>query len=196
MAHTLADSLRCEVPVLFASTEGQTALIAIRLAAVLPTNTASTARPSMCPRRRPRPSTGAACAARSSARRYTSAGIRSPRRDSYTLMPRTSTRCRRRSSRSASSAASKNRHEVEEAERIAKAFPAAHGWKPSHHPVGGRTTGLSRIQLPDSIRDQTHREEGRRTDGHEPRPRADELGGGRSPGPGDGHGDSARAAVA
>ena len=35
MAHTLAETLRCEVPVLFASTEGQTALIAIRLAAVL-----------------------------------------------------------------------------------------------------------------------------------------------------------------
>jgi menaquinone-dependent protoporphyrinogen oxidase len=35
MAHTLAESVRCEVPVLFASTEGQTALIAIRLAAVL-----------------------------------------------------------------------------------------------------------------------------------------------------------------
>jgi menaquinone-dependent protoporphyrinogen oxidase len=37
MAHTLAlaDSIRCEVPVLFASSEGQTALIAIRLAAVL-----------------------------------------------------------------------------------------------------------------------------------------------------------------
>jgi menaquinone-dependent protoporphyrinogen oxidase len=28
------------------------------------------------------------------------------------------------------SAASKNRNEVEEAERIARAFPAAHGWKP------------------------------------------------------------------
>src|SRR5512134_2958143 len=35
MAHTLAEPLRCEVPVLFASSEGQTALIAIRLAAVL-----------------------------------------------------------------------------------------------------------------------------------------------------------------
>ena len=35
MAHTLAEPIRCEVPVLFASTEGQTALIAIRLAAVL-----------------------------------------------------------------------------------------------------------------------------------------------------------------
>jgi menaquinone-dependent protoporphyrinogen oxidase len=35
MAHTLAEPVRCEVPVLFASTEGQTALIAIRLAAVL-----------------------------------------------------------------------------------------------------------------------------------------------------------------
>ncbi len=35
MAHTLAEPFRCEVPVLFASSEGQTALIAIRLAAVL-----------------------------------------------------------------------------------------------------------------------------------------------------------------
>src|SRR5688572_11317406 len=35
MAHTLAEPLRSEVPVVFASSEGQTALIAIRLAAVL-----------------------------------------------------------------------------------------------------------------------------------------------------------------
>src|SRR5262245_26954591 len=58
------------------------------------------------------------------------------------------------------------------------------------HPVGRGTARVPRIQHVHSLRDQTDCEEGGRTDRHEPRPRAHELGGRRTHGPRDGDGDS------
>ena len=131
MAHTLADSLRCEVPVLFASTEGQTALIAIRLAAVLHHEhgldsqaiDVSTPEAQTIDWSRVR---GALVGASLHAGRHQKSAARFVHAHAADLNAVPSAFF------SVSlSAASKNRHEVEEAERIAKAFPAAHGWRPS-----------------------------------------------------------------
>lgn len=131
MAHTLADSFRCEVPVLFASSEGQTALIAIRLAAVLHYEhgldsqaiDVSTPEAQSIDWSRVR---GALVGASLHAGRHQKSAARFVHAHAADLNAVPSAFF------SVSlSAASNHRHEVEEAERIARAFPAAHGWRPS-----------------------------------------------------------------
>jgi menaquinone-dependent protoporphyrinogen oxidase len=130
MAHTLAESLHCEVPVFFASNEGQTALIAIRLAEVLHHHGLDSQAIDV--------STPDAAAFDWSRVRGALVGA------SLHLGHHQKTAERFVHAHAAAlnavpsaffsvslSAASKNPEEVEAADRIAKAFPAAHGWKPS-----------------------------------------------------------------
>ena len=129
MAHTLADAIRCEVPVFFASTEGQTALIAIRLAEVLHERgldsqaiDVSTHEAASIDWTRVR---GALVGASLHVGKHQKSAARFVHAHAADLNAVPSAFF------SVSlSAASKNRNEVEEAERIARAFPAAHGWKP------------------------------------------------------------------
>ena len=130
MAHTLADLIRCEVPVLFASTEGQTALIAIRLAAVLHEHgldseaiDVSTSEAEAIDWSRVK---GVLVGAslhmgrhQKSAARFVHAHVAE-----LNALPSAFFSV-------SLSAASKNPEEVAEAARIAHAFPAEHGWKPS-----------------------------------------------------------------
>jgi menaquinone-dependent protoporphyrinogen oxidase len=131
MAHTPADPYRCEVPVFFASTEGQTALIAIRLAAVLHHQygldsqaiDVSTAEAQAFDWTHVR---GALVGASLHAGRHQKSAIRFVHAHATDLNAVPSAFF------SVSlSAASNDRSHVEEAERISKAFPAAHGWRPS-----------------------------------------------------------------
>ena len=130
MAHTLADSLRCEVPVLFASTEGQTALIAIRLAAVLHEHGLDSEAIDVST---PEAETidwtrvhGVLVGASLHAGHHQKAAARFVHAHAADLNAVPSAFF------SVSlSAASKNRNEVEEAERIARAFPSTHGWRPT-----------------------------------------------------------------
>jgi menaquinone-dependent protoporphyrinogen oxidase len=130
MAHTLAETVRCEVPVLFASTEGQTALIAIRLAAVLHEHgldseaiDVSTPQAQAIDWSRVH---GALVGASLHMGRHQNAAARFVHEHAADLNAVPSAFF------SVSlAAASKNPDEVAEAERIARAFPAAHGWKPS-----------------------------------------------------------------
>jgi menaquinone-dependent protoporphyrinogen oxidase len=129
MAHTLAEPLRCEVPVLFASSEGQTALIAIRLAEVLHAHgldsqaiDVSTSEAQALDWSRVR---GALVGAsihvgkhQKSAARFVHAHAADLNRVPSAFFS------------VSLSAASKNPSEVTEAERLARAFPAAHGWTP------------------------------------------------------------------
>jgi menaquinone-dependent protoporphyrinogen oxidase len=130
MAHTLAETIRCEVPVLFASTEGQTALIAIRLAAVLHEHgldseaiDVSTPEAATLDWSRVRGALVGASLHRGhhqkSAERFVHAHA-----GNLNAVPSAFFSV-------SLAAASKNPDEVAEAERIARAFPAAHGWKPS-----------------------------------------------------------------
>jgi menaquinone-dependent protoporphyrinogen oxidase len=130
MAHTLAESLRCEVPVFFASTEGQTALIAIRLAQVLHEQgldseaiDVSTPDAETLDWSRVRGVLVGASLHRGhhqkSADRFVHAYV-----TELNAVPSAFFSV-------SLSAASKNRNEVEEADRIARAFPAKHSWKPS-----------------------------------------------------------------
>jgi menaquinone-dependent protoporphyrinogen oxidase len=131
MAHTLAESLNCEVPVFFASSEGQTALIAIRLAAVLRYEygldsqaiDVSTPEAQAIDWSRVR---GALVGASIHIGRHQKSADRFVHAHAAQLNAVPSAFF------SVSlSAASNNRNEVEAAERIARAFPAAHGWRPS-----------------------------------------------------------------
>jgi menaquinone-dependent protoporphyrinogen oxidase len=130
MAHTLAEPLRCEVPVLFASTEGQTALIAIRLAAVLHEHgldaeaiDVSTPDAETIDWSRVR---GALVGASLHLGHHQKSAARFVDRHAAQLNAVPSAFF------SVSlAAASKNLAEVAEAERLARAFPADHGWKPS-----------------------------------------------------------------
>ena len=130
MAHTLADSLRCEVPVLFASTEGQTALIAIRLAAVLHEHGLDSEAIDVST---PEAETidwtrvhGVLVGASLHAGHHQKSAARFVHAHAADLNAVPSAFF------SVSlSAASKNRNEVEEAERIARAFPSTHGWRPT-----------------------------------------------------------------
>ena len=130
MAHTLAEPLRCEVPVLFASTEGQTALIAIRLAAVLHEHgldaeaiDVSTLDAETLDWSRVR---GALVGASLHLGHHQKSAARFVDRHAAQLNTVPSAFF------SVSlAAASKNPEEVVEAGRIARAFPAEHGWKPS-----------------------------------------------------------------
>jgi menaquinone-dependent protoporphyrinogen oxidase len=130
MAHTLAETVRCEVPVLFASTEGQTALIAIRLAAVLHEHgldseaiDVSTPQAQAIDWSRVH---GALVGASLHMGRHQNSAARFVHEHAADLNAVPSAFF------SVSlAAASKNPDEVAEAERIARAFPAAHGWKPS-----------------------------------------------------------------
>jgi menaquinone-dependent protoporphyrinogen oxidase len=131
MAHTLAESLHCEVPVFFASSEGQTALIAIRLAAVLRHEhgldsqaiDVSTPEAQAFDWSRVR---GALVGASIHIGRHQKSAARFVHAHAADLNAVPSAFF------SVSlSAASNNRNEVEAAERIARAFPAAHGWRPS-----------------------------------------------------------------
>jgi menaquinone-dependent protoporphyrinogen oxidase len=130
MTHTLAELIRCEVPVFFASSEGQTALIAIRLAAVLHEHgldseaiDVSTPEAEAIDWSHVR---GALVGAslhqghhQKSAARFVHAHA-----GSLNAVPSAFFSV-------SLSAASKNPGEVAEAGRIARAFPAEHGWKPS-----------------------------------------------------------------
>jgi menaquinone-dependent protoporphyrinogen oxidase len=130
MAHTLAEPIRCEVPVLFASSEGQTALIAIRLAAVLHDHgldtqaiDISTPDAETIDWNRVR---GALVGASIHAGRHQKTAARFVQAHAGDLNAVPSAFF------SVSlSAASKNRAEVEAAERLARAFPAEHGWRPA-----------------------------------------------------------------
>jgi menaquinone-dependent protoporphyrinogen oxidase len=130
MAHTLADSIRCEVPVLFASSEGQTALIAIRLAAVLHEHgldsqaiDVSTPDAETIDWSRVR---GALVGASLHMGHHQKSAARFVHRHAGDLNAVPSAFF------SVSlAAASKNPQEVAEAERIARAFPARHGWTPA-----------------------------------------------------------------
>jgi len=129
MAHTLANTLRCEVPVLFASSEGQTALIAIRLAEVLHAHGLdSQAIDVSTPEAETLDWTnvrGALVGAsihvgkhQKSASRFVhthAAGLNRVPSAFFSV---------------SLAAASKNAPEVAEAERLARAFPAEHGWTP------------------------------------------------------------------
>jgi menaquinone-dependent protoporphyrinogen oxidase len=129
MAHTLAETIRCEVPVLFASSEGQTALIAIRLADVLHSHgldsqaiDVSTPDAQTLDWSRVR---GALVGAsihigkhQKSAARFVHAHAADLNRVPSAFFS------------VSLAAASKNPPEVAEAERIARAFPAEHGWTP------------------------------------------------------------------
>jgi menaquinone-dependent protoporphyrinogen oxidase len=130
MAHTFAEPIRCEVPVLFASTEGQTALIAIRLAAVLHGHgldsqaiDVSTPDAETIDWSRVR---GALVGASLHMGRHQRSAAHFVQRHAIELNAVPSAFF------SVSlSAASKNPQEVADAGRIARAFPANHGWKPS-----------------------------------------------------------------
>ena len=130
MAHTLAEPVRCEVPVLFASSEGQTALIAIRLAAVLHEHgldsqavDVSTPEAEAIDWTRVH---GALLGASLHMGRHQKSAARFVHTHANDLNAVPSAFF------SVSlAAASKNPDEVADAERIARAFPAAHGWKPS-----------------------------------------------------------------
>ena len=129
MAHTLAESLRCEVPVFFASTEGQTALIAIRLAQVLHEQgldseaiDVSTPEAETIDWSRVR---GALVGASLHVGKHQKSAMRVVHQHAPDLNAVPSAFF------SVSlAAASKNPPEVAEAERLARAFPAAHGWTP------------------------------------------------------------------
>jgi menaquinone-dependent protoporphyrinogen oxidase len=130
MAHTFADPVRCEVPVLFASSEGQTALIAIRLAAVLHehgldgqaidvSTPEAEAIDWSCVH-------GALVGASLHMGRHQKSAARFVHEHAVQLNAVPSAFF------SVSlAAASKNPAEVADAERIARAFPEAHGWKPA-----------------------------------------------------------------
>jgi menaquinone-dependent protoporphyrinogen oxidase len=130
MAHTLAEPIRCEVPVLFASSEGQTALIATRLAVVLREHglgskaiDVSTPEAEAVDWSRVR---GALVGASLHYAHHQKSAARFVRAHAADLNAVPSAFF------SVSlSAASKNPSEVAEAERIACAFPADHGWKPT-----------------------------------------------------------------
>jgi len=130
MAHTLAETVRCEVPVLFASTEGQTALIAIRLAAVLHEHgldseaiDVSTPQAHAIDWSRVH---GALVGASLHMGRHQNTAARFVHEHAADLNAVPSAFF------SVSlAAASKNPDEVAEAVRIARAFPATHEWKPS-----------------------------------------------------------------
>jgi menaquinone-dependent protoporphyrinogen oxidase len=130
MAYTLAEPIRCEVPVLFASTEGQTALIAIRLAAVLHEQglaseaiDVSTPQAEAIDWSRVR---GALVGASLHAGRHQKSAARFVERHAADLNAVPSAFF------SVSlSAASKDPSHVAEAERIAHAFPAEHRWRPA-----------------------------------------------------------------
>jgi menaquinone-dependent protoporphyrinogen oxidase len=129
MAHTLAETIRCEVPVLFASSEGQTALIAIRLADVLHSHGLDSQAIDVST---PDAQTldwshvrGALVGAsihvgkhQKSAARFVHAHAADLNRVPSAFFS------------VSLAAASKNPPEVAEAERIARAFPADHGWAP------------------------------------------------------------------
>ena len=131
MAHTLAEPVRCEVPVLFASTEGQTALIAIRLAAVLHEHGLDSRAIDV--------STPAAEAidwshvlgALVGASLHMGRHQKSAAHFVHTHAPHLNAVPSAFFSVSLA-AASKNPGEVADAERIARAFPAEHGWMPLH----------------------------------------------------------------
>jgi menaquinone-dependent protoporphyrinogen oxidase len=130
MAHTLAEPLRCEVPILFASSEGQTALIAIRLAGVLHAQGLDTYAIDMSTPdaeaidwSRVR---GVLVGASIHAGRHQKSAARFVHTHAADL-----NRVPSAFFSVSLSAASKNPAEVAEAERIARAFPAAHGWTPS-----------------------------------------------------------------
>lgn len=130
MAFTLAEPLRCEVPVLFASNEGQTALIAIRLAAVLHDHgldsqaiDVSTPEAAAIDWSHVR---GVLVGASLHARHHQKSAARFVQTHAAQLNAVPSAFF------SVSlSAASKNPSVAADAERIARAFPAEHGWKPS-----------------------------------------------------------------
>jgi menaquinone-dependent protoporphyrinogen oxidase len=130
MARTPAEPIRCEVPVLFASTEGQTALIAIRLAAVLHDHgldseaiDVSTPQAEAIDWSRVR---GALVGASLHAGRHQKSATRFVERHAVHLNAVPSAFF------SVSlSAASKDPSHAAEAERIARALPAAHGWTPA-----------------------------------------------------------------
>jgi menaquinone-dependent protoporphyrinogen oxidase len=129
MAHTLAEPVRCEVPVLFASSEGQTALIAIRLAAVLHEHgldgqaiDVSTPEAAAIDWGRVH---GALVGASLHMGRHQKSAARFVQEHAAQLNAVPSAFF------SVSlAAASKNPAEVADAERIARAFPEAHGWRP------------------------------------------------------------------
>jgi menaquinone-dependent protoporphyrinogen oxidase len=138
MAHTRAEPIRCEVPVLFASTEGQTALIAIRLAAVLHEHgldsqaiDVSTPEAQAIDWSRVR---GALVGASLHIGHHQKSAARFIHAHAAHLNAVPSAFF------SVSlAAASKNANEVAEAERIAHAFPTEHGWKPAFvRSVAGR----------------------------------------------------------
>ena len=129
MAHTLAESVRCEVPVLFASSEGQTALIAIRLAEVLHAHgldsqaiDVSTAEAEALDWSRVR---GALVGASIHVGKHQKSASRFVHTHAADL-----NRVPSAFFSVSLAAASKNAGEVAEAERLARAFPADHGWKP------------------------------------------------------------------
>jgi menaquinone-dependent protoporphyrinogen oxidase len=130
MSHTLAEPLHCEVPVFFASTEGQTRLIALRLAAVLheqgidcQTIDVSTPEASTMDWTHVR---GAVVGASLHLGQHQQSAARFVHAHAAALNAVPSAFF------SVSlSAASKNRSEVDTAEHIAHAFPAAHGWRPT-----------------------------------------------------------------
>jgi menaquinone-dependent protoporphyrinogen oxidase len=130
MAHTLAERLDCEVPIFFASSEGQTALIAIRLAAVLHDHgldsqaiDVSTPEAATIDWSRVR---GVLVGASLHAGHHQKSAARFVKAHAAELNAVPSAFF------SVSlSAASKNPHTAAEAERIARAFPADRGWRPS-----------------------------------------------------------------
>jgi len=130
MAHTPAEPIRCEVPVFFASSEGQTALIAIRLAAVLHDHgldsqaiDVSTPEAEAIDWTRVH---GALVGASLHAGKHQKSAARFVHAHARDLNAVPSAFF------SVSlSAASKDPSHVAEATRIARAFPAAHGWTPA-----------------------------------------------------------------
>ena len=130
MAHTLAEPVRCDVPVLFASSEGHTALIANRLAAVLHENGLDSQAIDVAT---PDAETidwsrvhGALVGASLHMGRHQKSAARFVDHHAAELNAVPSAFF------SVSlAAASKNPDEVADAERIARAFPEAHGWKPA-----------------------------------------------------------------
>jgi len=130
MAHTLAEPLTCEVPVLFASSEGQAALIAIRLAGVLhahglDTQAIDVSTPEAESIDWSRVS-GALVGASIHAGKHQKSAARFVHAHAADL-----NRVPSAFFSVSLAAASKNPQEVAEAGRLARAFPAGHGWKPS-----------------------------------------------------------------
>jgi menaquinone-dependent protoporphyrinogen oxidase len=130
MAHTLAEPVRCEVPVLFATSEGQTALIANRLAAVLHEHgldsqaiDVSTPEAEAIDWSRVH---GVLVGASLHMGRHQKSAAHFVHAHAEQLngVPSAFVSV-------SLAAASKNANEVAEADRIARAFPAAHGWRPS-----------------------------------------------------------------